>query len=166
MTRKDTSTPNRAAAEVALIAQGLDVLDFPGHLFRVLDTRVAECYTGLSPKPEVTPRQVGVLLALFRAGTASQARLSEMIRIDRNTLSEMITRLVQRGSIERTPSSEDRRAFDLTLTAEGKALLFEVLPFMIQAQQAVLRPLPVEYHQIFLKCLRHMAEHTDPTPLN
>lgn len=166
MTRKDKSTGKQSASEVALIAQGLEVLDFPGHLFRVLDTRTAECYAAQTPRPDVTPRQVGVLLALFRAGTVSQARLSEIIRIDRNTLSEMITRMVQRGLIERLPSSEDRRAFDLTITAQGKDLLLELLPHMIQAQQAVLRPLPVEYHQIFLKCLRHLAEHTEPTPLN
>lgn len=166
MSKKEKSPPTGAASEVALIAQGLDVLDFPGHLFRVLDTRTAEYYTAFSPKPEVTPRQVAVLLALNRAGTASQARLSEMIRTDRNTLSEMITRLVQRGSIERTPSNEDRRAFDLRLTEEGRALLFEVLPSMLQAQQAVLNPLPAEYQQIFLKCLRHLAQYSELTPLN
>lgn len=166
MTRKDKAPSKQSDAELALIAKELEVLDFPGHLFRVLDTRTAECYAALTPRADVTPRQVGVLLALFRAGTASQARLSDIIRIDRNTLSEMITRMVQKGLIERTPSSEDRRAFDLTITPEGKTLLLELLPFMIQAQQAVLRPLPIEYHQIFLKCLRHLAEHTEPTPLN
>ncbi len=166
MAKKDKPSGKQTAAEMALIAQGLEVLDFPGHLFRVLDTRTTECYAALTPRPDVTPRQVGVLLALFRAGTVSQARLSDIIRIDRNTLSEMITRMVQRGLIERSPSSEDRRAFDLTITPEGRDLLLELLPVMVQTQQAVLLPLPVEYHQIFLKCLRHLAEYTEPTPLN
>jgi DNA-binding MarR family transcriptional regulator len=157
--------PRRPATEdIALIAQNLTMFDFPGHLFRVLDMRAVDCYTNLSPRPDVTPRQVAVLLVLFRAGQASQARLSELIRIDRNTLAEMVARLVQRGAIERRPSELDRRAFILELTSQGRDLLFEVLPSMLQAQRELLRPLPAEFHQIFMKCLRLLAEGHDPAP--
>lgn len=148
----------RSPDAIELIARDLDVMDFPGHLFRVLDARATETYTAMSPRPDVTPRQIAVLLALHRGGPASQAQLAARVRTDRNTLAEIIGRMVERGLVLREPSRQDRRAFILKLSPQGEALLWEVLPPMVRAQQVLLAPLPAEYHRLFMQCLRQLAQ--------
>lgn len=150
-----------AAADLPLIARELSMFDFPGHLFRVLDTRAAECYAALTPRSDITPRQVAVLLVLYQVDKASQAQLSALTRTDRNTLGEMISRMTARGLVLRQPSSEDKRAFDLQLSQEGRSVLLQVLPAMLQAQRMLLKRLPVQYHAILLKCLRYLVDDGD-----
>lgn len=157
-----TITP---ANDLELIAKTIGVFDFPGHLFRVLDIKASEAYTNLSPLPEITPRQVAVLLVLYQVGSASQSKLSDLIRTDRNTLAEMLSRMVAKGYLERSASLEDRRIFNLTLTNTGREILFEVLPAMLQAQKNVLDSLPTEYHSVFMKCLGLLTEGCSPSPL-
>lgn len=150
---------------IELIARDLDVMDFPGHLFRVLDTRATEYYVAISPRPDVTPRQVAVLLALNRAGAASQAQLAGLVRTDRNTLAEIIGRMVERKLILRKPSLQDKRSSTLELSKQGQELLWLVLPAMVRAQQTLLAPLPAEYHRIFMQCLRQLSEAPFPPDL-
>jgi len=82
--------------------------------------------------------------------TCATARdLSVSFGFPKNTLSRAIHNLVRRGLIERAPRTDDRRSFDLRLTASGSAIYDEALPFFIRMQEDMLRILsPAEREQL------------------
>ena len=86
-------------------------------------------------------------LGLCECATARD--LSVSYGFPKNTLSRAIHNLVRRGLIERAARKDDRRSFHLRLTAQGRAVYDEALPFFIQMQDDMLRALaPAEREQL------------------
>ena len=82
----------------------------------------------------LTPRQFGLLGFLWQEDGLSQAELSARAHIDRTTMGGLIDRLARMGLVERRPHPEDRRAYQIYLTAEGKRLETELCPLANQVQ--------------------------------
>jgi DNA-binding MarR family transcriptional regulator len=82
--------------------------------------------------------------------TRATARdLSVSYGFPKNTLSRAIHNLVRRGLIDRAARKDDRRSFHLGLTAQGRAIYDEALPFFINLQDDMLRALsPTEREQL------------------
>ncbi len=76
----------------------------------------------------LTPRQFGLLGFLWQEDGLSQAELSARAYIDRTTMGGVIDRLEQTGLVERRPHPDDRRAYQIFLTPEGKRLERELSP--------------------------------------
>lgn len=55
-------------------------------------------------------------------GTVRASGIADALGIVPTTASSVVARLIKRGLIERRQSTEDRRAYDLQLTAEGKRI--------------------------------------------
>ena len=73
------------------------------------------------PELMMAPGQQRVLSALARHDSLSQRDLLEEMGLARATLSELLTRLEEKGLIERTRSKADRRVIIVSLTKKGKA---------------------------------------------
>ena len=73
------------------------------------------------PELKMDPGQQRALAALSRRGSMPQRELLEEMGLARATLSELLTRLEEKGLIERVRSKEDRRAIVITLTEKGRA---------------------------------------------
>ncbi len=74
--------------------------------------------------------------------TCATARdLSVSFGFPKNTLSRAIHNLVRRGLVERAHRQDDRRSFDLRLTAQGRAIYDEALPHFIAMHDDMLRAL-------------------------
>jgi DNA-binding MarR family transcriptional regulator len=69
-----------------------------------------------------------VLVALSDAGPQRQIDLSAIISADVSTLSRLITRLVRRGLVTRTRSSQSSREVIVTLTSRGENLVEDLIP--------------------------------------
>lgn len=84
----------------------------------------------------LTPRQFGLLGFLWQEDGLSQAELSARAHIDRTTMGGLIDRLAKIGLVERRPHPEDRRAYQIFLTREGKRLEAELCPLaeLVQAR--------------------------------
>ncbi len=67
----------------------------------------------------ITPRSLGVLLALHERPGVSQTELRARLRIDRTTTSQLIDDLTKRRLIKRAVAPGDRRNHQLNLTAGG-----------------------------------------------
>jgi len=78
--------------------------------------------------------------------------------MDRNTVAEMVRRMSRGGLIERRPSPEDARAYQLYVAAAGMDLLNRVMPRDSAVEEQLLARLPEEYRSLFVKCLRLIAE--------
>jgi MarR family transcriptional regulator, lower aerobic nicotinate degradation pathway regulator len=76
----------------------------------------------------LTPKQFGLLAFLWKQDGLSQVELSDKCQIDRTTIGGLIDRLQKQGYVRREPHPEDRRAFQIHLTDQGRALEEELLP--------------------------------------
>jgi len=122
-----------------------------------LDSRAASLYERFTDQSDLTPRQFGVLLTLFQSGPLPQTELGNRLHLDRSTLGEMLQRMVDRRLVERRAHEKDRRAVEIVLTQTGKGALLKVVEQALQAQEALLSPLPDYLRPVFLKCLQILA---------
>jgi DNA-binding MarR family transcriptional regulator len=159
--KKRTAAPPGSAKQNATPAErsARDVLlqELPGFLIRQLDSRAAAVYEKYTGQSELTPRQFGVLLTLFQAGPLAQTELGNRLRLDRNTLGEMLQRMVEKKTVERRPHARDRRAVEIMLTPAGKSALLGTVQQALKAQEELLAPLPPYLRPVFLKCLEILA---------
>ena len=78
--------------------------------------------------------------------------------MDRNTVAEMVKRLVTGGLLRRHAARDDQRAYELFLAPAGAVLLDRVMPRDAAVERRVLDKLPEEYRPLFVKCLRLLVE--------
>ncbi len=68
----------------------------------------------------IRPSQIRILRNLYEKGTLSQKELLEIAQVKPASLSEMLSKMEQRGYITRQKDVHDKRVIMVTLTAEGE----------------------------------------------
>jgi DNA-binding MarR family transcriptional regulator len=134
----------------------LDAL--PGHNIRRLQQIAVAVFLQETEGSGLTPVQFGALQTLANQPGIDQRTLAGAIGFDTSTIAGVVDRLEQRGLLQREVSPVDRRARVLTLTREGQALLAQVVPGMLRAQERILAPLPKGEQAQFLRLLRTLVE--------
>lgn len=129
-----------------------------GFLLRLLEARYDVLYQTLTRQNDITPRQFGVLMALYQGGPLTPSVLSERISSDRNTLSEMLNRMTARKLISKKQNEKDRRSIQVQITAKGEAALLKVIPAAAKLQDILLAPLAKEDRAHFLACMLAIAK--------
>jgi len=135
-----------------------------GFLLRLLEARYDVLYQSLTRQNDITPRQFGVLMALYQDGPLTPSVLAERISSDRNTLSEMLKRMIFRKLISKRDNVEDRRSIQVQITAKGEAELLSVVPAAAELQNLMLAPLTKHDRAHFLKCMQAIAKASPPAP--
>lgn len=69
------------------------------------------------------------LILLNNSGSLSQRELTELLDIKPGSMSEILTKLNNKGFIRRTPSESDRRTMIISLTEEGKKMAREAYEY-------------------------------------
>jgi len=72
---------------------------------------------------EVTPNWVGILALVEHHPGISQIALAKLIRLDRASVGERVARCISKGLIRRVDAPDDRRKYELYLTARGRRIL-------------------------------------------
>jgi DNA-binding MarR family transcriptional regulator len=157
MSASKTKTPS--ANE---IARGWQLEGGIGFLLRLLEARYDVLYQTLTRQNDITPRQFGVLIALYQLGPLTPSALADRISCDRNTLSEMLKRMVARKLISKRNHPEDRRSFQVRITASGEAALLKVIPAAAELQTIMLASLSNDDRAHFLKCMLAIAKASTP----
>jgi len=129
-----------------------------GFLLRLLEARYDVLYQMLTQQNDITPRQFGVLMALYQDGPLTPSVLAERISSDRNTLSEMLKRMTARKLISKKDNAQDRRSIQVQITAKGEAALLKVIPAAARLQDLLLAPLTKEDRAHFLRCMLAIAK--------
>lgn len=129
-----------------------------GFLLRLLEARYDVLYQTLTQQNDITPRQFGVLMALYQDGPLTPSVLANRISSDRNTLSEMLKRMTARKLISKKDNAEDRRSIQVQITAKGEAALLKVIPAAAKLQDLLLAPLTKDDRAHFLKCMLAIAK--------
>ena len=71
----------------------------------------------------------------------SQARISEMMLVNRANITSLIDRMERANLVRRTTSLKDRRSKVIKLTARGKKLFAQLDPLYIKEVKKVMVPL-------------------------
>lgn len=134
----------------------MDSLDMAGHLIRRLHQQSTQIFIQRTRAAgfDLTSVQFAALDAIHAQPGADQARVAEMIAYDRATIGGVIDRLEQKGWIRRVVSERDRRARELSLTAEGKRVRSVLLPIVRDLQHDILQSLSNADRASFLRLAR------------
>ena len=149
--------------EVRKILDDFRLEDVVTHLLRRAHFKAEEMFAQEFAAESITPRQKAALVTIYQQPGLSQNALADRLFMDRNTVAEMVKRLVSTGLIRRTSAKDDQRAYQLFLAADGARLLQQVIVRDLQVEQRVLDLLPEEYRALFFKCLRLLVDPTANT---
>jgi len=130
----------------------------PGYYIRRLQQIAVAIFLEETQDLGITPVQYAALFAARRQPGLDQRTLAATIGFDTSTIGGVIDRLERRGLIERQASPADRRVRLLQVTPAGAALLDQVIPGMLKAQQRILAPLPAIDRPRFLAMLKAVVE--------
>ncbi|MGG6311283.1 MarR family winged helix-turn-helix transcriptional regulator [Paenibacillus macerans] len=70
---------------------------------------------------DITMEQYQILDYIAARGRCTSTELAEAFAVGKSSITAMITRLVDKGSLRRTRDEDDRRVVYLTLTEQGEA---------------------------------------------
>lgn len=74
-------------------------------------------------QPAVTKQQFEILNTLDEEGTLQVAEIGKKLYIAKAQMTQLLDKLSKLGLIEKKPSSADRRAIDVSLSAHGRTVL-------------------------------------------
>lgn len=133
----------------------------PGHLLRRAHQFAQDLYSREVGSRGPTPRQFEVLHAVAANEGMSQTDLVRATGIDRSTLADMIARMIKKGLLSRSRTTEDARANVVSITAAGRRMLNSTLNSVAKAENAALAVLPKTQQADFMKALFAYAEALD-----
>lgn len=107
--------------------------------------------------PSLTMLQWLTLLALAEGDDVDQRGLGECLRLDKATASVMLSRLSERGLVDRVEDQVDRRRRLLRLTEDGRGRLTEVSAAVPAVDERFLAPTGPDMRAPFLASLRALA---------
>lgn len=140
----------------------LDLLETPGHLLRRCQQRSHEIFREILGDFGLTQQQTALLIGLAKQPDVSIQQLADLTGIDRNTLSDVASRLLRQELIVRQRSKRDARAYELRLSDSGARLLKRMAPGLAKVQQRILEPLEEGERDAFIRIARGIANLNSP----
>jgi DNA-binding MarR family transcriptional regulator len=131
--------------------------DVGSHLLRRAHFVAEELFATEFADESLTPRQKAALVIVYQQPGLNQNALADRLFMDRNTVAEMVKRLVATQLLRRVGAKDDQRAYELFLAPAGARLLNRVLPRDALVERRLLERLPEEYRPLFVKCLRMLV---------
>ena len=107
----------------------------------------------------LTEAQWRTLTALMRHQGANQVTLAEQLEIQPITLARIVDRLVAAELVERQPSPDDRRAFQLFLTERAQPLIATLHEIGAETKALALAEIGAEELDLLQGCLERMRSN-------
>ena len=101
------------------------------------------------------------LTEIAREGRLRQVELARRLRLEKSTVSRLVTNLVTRGWIRRHTADEDGRGVLLELTEAGAAAAHRLAEARQQRLTALLERVPEDERAAVVRALRTLAEATE-----
>jgi DNA-binding MarR family transcriptional regulator len=139
------------------LSKRVDLAELPGHAIRRLQQIAVALFLEEAGATGVTPVQYAALQAVANQPGIDQRSLAGAVGLDTSNIASVIDRLEARGLLSRSLSPDDRRVRLLALTAEGEAVLTQLLPAMRRAQDRILAPLNKGDRVTFVRLLRTLV---------
>lgn len=139
-----------------------DLADTPTYLLRLSYQRALEIFA--EEVGPMRPRHFVILLTVNQNEGINQTELARRTGIDRSTTADMVARLASRGLLRRVHSGRDHRANNLWITPQGLALVRDAVAPIRRVQERVMAVIPVADREIFIRCLKRLADLADDGP--
>ena len=124
--------------------------------------RGGELYTKeLNKEYQVSAPQLSCLLALFEQGSMPPSQIAKYIMVNSSTVTGIIDRLEQKGFVERSRISPDRRVITISLTEKGQTLAKNAPPPLQKKIVEGLRKLPSQEVDEIITALGKLAYMMD-----
>jgi len=136
----------------------------PGYLVRRLHQIHSALWAEECKPFNITPVQYGLMTALLYYPNSDQASLGLEIGIDRTNVADVLGRLADRGLVQRTQGTRDRRTMLARLTPAGEALTKKMHASMQRAQERLLVPLPEGERAQFIAQLTILIDENESSP--
>ena len=91
----------------------------------------------------------------------TQAELSKAAKTDRTTTSKAVQALERKRLVMRSTPTRDLRAYDVALTAKGRAAAYEIIKRFSGAHQAFFEPLPEGEIARFVGLMKRLIRAND-----
>lgn len=108
---------------------------------------------------DVTPEQLTVMARLFEQEGMNQSQLGEKVLKDRHNMTRILNLLEKKGLIERRPDGNDKRAYRLYLTENGRSVLRKAAPVVRIHWEKRIEGLSQEDLRGLRRILGHMSEN-------
>lgn len=131
-------------------------MNHPGHLVRRLHQICVAVFLDAAKDYNLTHVQFATLLAIERFPGIDQTRVAKLVALDRQTTSNVVTRLSQNGLIER--KRKDKRTNALYITGAGRALIDVMQPRIGGIDEIILGPLSSEERDVLMLLLKKLVE--------
>lgn len=128
-----------------------------GHLLRRAHQRHTAIFQARIGDPQITAMQYAALVKLLDEGELSQNHLGRLTAMDPATIQGVIRRLTERRLIEARDDGDDRRRRLLRLSAEGKALVEQLMANGPEITAATLDPLTPDEARALQELLKKIA---------
>lgn len=138
-----------------------DLSNSPGHLLRRAQQYSFDLFSKEIGNSRLTPRQFAVLLTVQQNEGLSQTDLVKRTGIDRSTLADMISRLINRKLLSRTRTKADARANSVKITAAGAKELSSHAAKVRTAEAKIMGPLAASKRKDFMAALKAIAAAAD-----
>jgi DNA-binding MarR family transcriptional regulator len=133
------------------------LLEMPGHLIRRLHQISFALFLDQAKAFDMTPVQYAALVAIGSHPGIDQTALCNMVALDRTTLGGVVTRLAKKRLIKRVNGPHDRRTKSLSITPEGRRLIRQIEPAVLETQRLILAPLKASKRPAFMGMLKHLV---------
>ena len=110
-------------------------------------------------RKQVTLAHWYYLRVLAERGEMNQLELSKRVGIASTTAVPALDNMEKRGLLKRTRDPKDRRKFYVGLTENGKSIIDELLPEVINMMSASLEGITREEMRMFWKVMHHIEKN-------
>jgi DNA-binding MarR family transcriptional regulator len=110
-----------------------------GYLVRYAHRAFAKALAGELAPHDILGGQWSVLRVLWEQEGLSQVDLAERMRVEKASLTSLLDTMERRKLIVRSRNSEDRRKVNINLTAYGRSLKAQLLPYGVSINRRATR---------------------------
>lgn len=111
------------------------IFDHVGVMIHLVDLEITNVLKNWLVPLQLAPEQCLVIAHLLKKEGISQNEIAYTLKKDKSSITRMLASLEQKGFIKRTGSAIDRRAVQVYLTDEGRALNDEVDRISIRTKE-------------------------------
>jgi DNA-binding MarR family transcriptional regulator len=135
--------------------------DWVGFYLRMAQIASFQAFARRTRQHDLNPGGFVALMVIGRNPGISQTQLSRAIGVDKSSLTPALNGLARRGLVSRVRPPTDKRAYRLTLTAQGRAMLGELTACAVAHDRDLDSIVGVRDRARFLRGLRRIVETLD-----
>ena len=151
----DDNTMRDETADMPVVHEALESSTI--HLLHRASQYAGEVFSEEVRNAGLTPRQYAILLTVSQHEGLSQTDLVSRTGIDRSTLADIVRRMLRKRLVSRRRTRQDARAYSVRTTEEGREALAAAGPSVEQADQRILKSIPPEQRESFVRSLHLIA---------